>query len=95
MDFCTSVKELYGVGDKIEKYLHSAGLFTIKDLIYHLPRAYQNRADIRLASDESSHGTFHSYILTVASEPKAAMIRRGMNIMKVRAFDESGTVNIT
>ena len=95
MDFTTAVKELHGVGDKIEKYLHSGGLFTVKDLIYHLPRAYQNRADVRCVNDESSHNEFHSYILTIASEPKAAMIRRGMNIMKVRAFDESGTVNIT
>lgn len=95
MDFNSSVKELYGVGDKIEKYLHSGGLFTIKDLIYHLPRAYQNRADVRCASDEAAYGEFHSYILTIASEPKAAMIRRGMNIMKVRAFDETGVVQIT
>jgi RecG-like helicase len=46
MNFETPVKELYGVGEKTEKYLHSGGLFTVKDLIYHLPRAYQNRGDI-------------------------------------------------
>ena len=95
MDFNSSVKELYGVGDKIAKYLHSGGLFTVKDMLYHLPRAYQNRADIRCVDDELSYGEFHSYILTIAAEPKAAMIRRGMNIMKVRAFDETGVVHIT
>jgi len=95
MDFNTPVKELYGVGEKIEKYLHSGGLFTVKDLIYHLPRAYQNRGDIRSIDDISAYNEFHSYILTIASEPKVAMIRRGMNIMKLRAFDETGVVNIT
>ena len=95
MDFNTPVKELYGVGEKIEKYLHSGGLFTVKDLIYHLPRAYQNRGDIRSIDDISAYNEFHSYILTSASEPKVAMIRRGMNIMKLRAFDETGVVNIT
>ena len=95
MDFNTPVKELYGVGEKIEKYLHSGRLFTVKDLIYHLPRAYQNRGDIRSVDDISAYNEFHSYILTVASEPKVAMIRRGMNIMKLRAFDETGVVNIT
>ena len=95
MNLNTPVKELYGVGEKIEKYLHSAGLFTVKDLIYHLPRAYQNRGDVRTVDDASSYDSFHSYILTIAAEPKAAMIRRGMNIMKVRAFDETGVVHIT
>ncbi|MBO4983902.1 MAG: ATP-dependent DNA helicase RecG [Clostridia bacterium] len=95
MDFNTSVKELYGVGEKIEKYLHSGGLFTVKDLVYHFPRAYQNRGDVRYVDDISSYNSFHSYILTISSEPKTAMIRRGMNIMKLRAFDETGTVNIT
>ena len=95
MDFSTPVKELYGVGDKIEKYLHAGGLFSVKDLIYHLPRAYQNRGDIRAVNDVSSYNEFHSYALTIASEPKVAMIRRGMNIMKLRAFDETGIVHLT
>ena len=95
MDLTTPVKDLYGVGEKIEKYLHSGGLFTVKDLLYHLPRAYQNRGDIRSAQDESSHNEFHSYILTIANEPKVAMVRRGMNILKVRAFDETGVVHLT
>ena len=95
MDFNTPVKALYGVGEKIEKYLHSAGLFCVKDLIYHLPRAYQNRGDIRNVNDISSYNEFHSYILTIASEPKVAMIRRGMNIMKLRAFDDTGIVHLT
>lgn len=95
MDFSTPVKELYGVGEKIEKYLHAAGLYTVKDLIYHLPRAYQNRGDVRCVNDLSAYNEYHSYILTIASEPKVAMIKRGMNILKVRAFDDTGTVNIT
>ncbi len=95
MDYQTPVKKLYGVGDKIEKSLHSGGLFTVKDLLYRFPRAYQNRADVKLLADELSHGEYHSYILTIANEPRAAMIKRGMNLLKFRAFDESGTVNIT
>ena len=95
MDFSTPVKDLYGVGEKTEKYLHAGGIYNIKDLVYHFPRAYQNRGDIRYVSDSSAHNEFHSYVLTIASEPKMAMIRRGMNIMKLRAFDESGVVQIT
>lgn len=95
MELYTPVKKLYGVGEKLERTLHSGGLFTVDDMLHHLPRAYQNRADFRPLSDEGSYGEYHSYILTIANEPRAAMIRRGMNLLKFRAFDESGTVNIT
>ena len=95
MDYQTPVKKLYGVGDKIEKSLHSGGFFTVKDLLYHFPRAYQNRSDVRLLADEGAYGEYHSYVLTIANEPKATMIKRGMNLLKFRAFDESGSVNIT
>lgn len=95
MDFKTSVKKLYGVGDKLEKMLNNGGLFTVEDMLYHFPRAYQNRADTRMLSDEASYGELHSYILTIANEPRAAMIRRGMNLLKFKAFDESSSVNIT
>ena len=95
MDYQTPVKKLYGVGDKIEKSLHSGGFYTVEDLLYHFPRAYQNRADTRMLADESGYGEYHSYILTIANEPKTAMIKRGMNLLKFRAFDESGSVNIT
>ncbi len=95
MDFSTPVKALYGVGEKTEKYLHAGGIFNVRDLVYHLPRAYQNRGDIRSVNDPSAYNEFHSYILTVANEPRVAMIRRGMNIMKLRAFDETGVVHLT
>ncbi|MBP3495603.1 MAG: ATP-dependent DNA helicase RecG [Clostridia bacterium] len=95
MNLDTPVKELYGVGEKIEKYLRAGGLNTVGDLLYHFPRAYQNRADIRDLNDMSAYEEYHSYILTIASEPKVAMIRRGMNILKFRAFDDTGSVNVT
>ncbi len=95
MNLDTPVKELHGVGDKIEKYLRAGGIDTVGDLLYHFPRAYQNRADIRDLNDMSAYDEYHSYILTIASEPKVAMIRRGMNILKFRAFDDTGSVNIT
>ncbi len=91
----TSVRELNGVGDKTYKALSSNGILTIKDLLYYLPRAYQNRGDIKDVIDFSCYDEYHSYIMTVATEPKAAMVRRGMNILKFKATDNTGTVNIT
>ena len=95
MDLNTPVRELYGVGEKLEKMLINGGLYTVKDMLYRFPRAYQNRADVKELSDESAYGEYHSYILTIANEPRVSLIRRGMSLLKFKAFDESGTVNIT
>ena len=95
MNLDSSVRELYGVGEKLEKMLFSGGLYTVKDMLYRFPRAYQNRADVKELSDESAHGEYHSYVLTVANEPRVSLIRRGMSLLKFKAFDGSGTINIT
>ncbi len=89
------VRELYGVGEKLEKTLFSGGLYTVKDMLYRFPRAYQNRADVKELNDEGAHGEYHSFILTIANEPRVSLIRRGMSLLKFKAFDGSGTVNIT
>ena len=91
----TKIGKLYGVGPTYEKYFNKNGIFTVKDLLFYLPRAYQNRKDVCTIMDTPFDQMPHSYILTVASEPKVAMIRRGMNILKFRAFDETGSVTIT
>ena len=95
MNFDSPVRELYGVGEKLEKMLFSGGLYTVKDMLYRFPRAYQNRADVKELSDESAYGEYHSYVLTIANEPRVSLIRRGMSLLKFKAFDGSGTVNIT
>ncbi|MBO5287448.1 MAG: ATP-dependent DNA helicase RecG [Clostridia bacterium] len=95
MTLDTPIGALYGVGPKYEKYFSNNSLYTVRDLLYYFPRAYQNRADVCRLADGALYSEPHSYILTVASDAKVAMIRRGMNILKFKAFDESGTVNIT
>ncbi len=95
MTLDTPIGALYGVGPKYEKYFSNNDLYTVKDLLYYFPRAYQNRADIcTIATGALTDGP-HAYILTVSQDAKVAMIRRGMNILKFKAFDESGTVTIT
>lgn len=91
----TPIGELYGVGPKYEKYFSANSLYTVRDLLYYFPRAYQNRSDIHSVAMAGNDDLPHSYILTVASDAKTAMIRRGMNLLKFKAFDESGSVNIT
>ncbi len=97
MKLDTSLLELNGVGDKHFKHFTKNNLHTVKDLLYYLPRAYQNRGDVKLLYQEEFYDEYHSYILTVGSEPKSVGLNRGrgLNLLKFKAFDETGSVNIT
>jgi ATP-dependent DNA helicase RecG len=91
----THIGELNGVGEKHEKALTANGICTVKDLLYYLPRAYQNRSDVKSLNEEQYYNEYHSYILTISKEPSVAMIRRGMTLLKLQAIDDTGKVNIT
>ena len=91
----THIGELNGVGEKHEKALLANGICTVRDLLYYLPRAYQNRSDVKELNQEEYYNQYHSYILTVTKEPTVAMIRRGMTLLKFQAIDDTGKVNIT
>ena len=88
------VSSLKGVGRVREQAYAKAGVHTLLDLIYYFPRAYENRANIIPLSATAPEGKCAT-VLTVATEPKIANIKRGMSLLKFRAFDESGTCDIT
>lgn len=90
------VSALAGVseGGTRERQLRKLGIYTVGDLLYHFPRTYQDRGDVRRLSDDPD-GEAHSYILTVVTAPSVTTIRRGMTLVRFRASDESGTAEIT
>lgn len=90
----TPVSELNGVGKIRASQLLKLGISTVGDLIYFFPRAYEKRGDIRPLSEFDTERP-SAYLLTVSSEVKTANIRRGLTLSKFRAFDESGSVEIT
>ena len=83
------VSDLHGVGRVKAQAYASAGVHTLLDLLYFFPRAYENRANIVPLASTDPDGK-SATVLTVATEPKIANIRRGMSLLKFRAFDESG-----
>ncbi len=89
-----SVKALYGVGEARAGAYAKAGVSTAEDLLFYFPRAYENRGEIKLLAEAGEEGKT-AVILTVGAEPKISRIRRGMDILKFRAFDESGACQIT
>lgn len=88
------ISVLQGVGPARAKAYAKLGVNTVSDVLYHFPRAYENRGDIKLLSQCIS-GEKVALNLTVGTVPKKTMIRRGMTILKFTAFDESGTCEIT
>ena len=88
------VSNLHGVGRVKAQAYASAGVYTLLDLLYYFPRAYEDRANI-LPLSATYPDTKCATVLTVATEPKIANIRRGMSLLKFRAFDESGICDIT
>lgn len=90
----TPVTTLYGVGGVKAKAYAAAGVCSILDLLYFFPRAYEDRGNIKLLA-ETSPDYKSAVVLTVATEPKIANIKRGMSLLKFRAFDESGICDVT
>ena len=90
----TPVIELNGVGKTRAAQLGKLGIHTVGDLIYYFPRAYEKRGNMLPLSEYDSESP-NAYLLTVATEVKTAKIRQGLTLSKFRAFDESGSVDIT
>lgn len=90
----TPIGELNGIGKVRESQLKKLGISTAEDLIYLFPRAYEMRGNIRNLSDCDPDKPC-AFLLTVANEVKQSAIRRGLTISRFRAFDESGSVDVT
>ena len=90
----SSVGTLYGVGAAREKAYARLGIHTVGELLEHYPRAYENRGDVRLLCNAPEDGRC-AVVLTVATAPRLSMIRRGMTLLKFRAYDDSGSCEIT
>lgn len=88
------INVLQGVGPARAKAYSRLGVDTVSDLLYHFPRAYENRGDIKLL-DKCIPGDKAAVELVIGTVPKKTMIRRGMTILKFTAFDESGSCEIT
>ncbi len=95
------VSVMRGVGEARCASLASLGVLRVQDLLRHYPRGYQCRGEVRTVAEVTERiraggGDLPvSMILTVSAEPSFRVIRRGMSVLRFRAFDESGTCEIT
>ena len=90
----TDVRYLKGIGEKKAQLLNKLGVFSVRDLVSFFPRKYEDRSEfkpIALTAD----GETVCIRAMVAETPRLVNIRRGMDLTKLRAVDESGAVDIT
>ena len=89
-----SLRTLPGVGPARAGSLEKLGLKTVEDLLGYYPRSYEDR---RLAATIASAPADVPVCLTlmVAEEPRLSRIRKGLELVKVRLVDDTGSLTAT
>ncbi len=87
----TPIQYVKGVGPRLGALFASRGLATVRDLLHFFPRAYEDRSKI-LHVSELVEGETATVSVTVRSKRSIPVRARGMNILEVRASDETGTI---
>ena len=93
-DLNTDVRYIKGVGEAKAKALGKLGIATLGDLIGWFPRRYDDRREAKPIS-QLVPGETACVSAMIASEPRLAHIRKGMDLVKVRAVDETGVLDVT
>ena len=93
-DLHTDIRFLKGIGEKKALLFHKLGIFTLGDCLEYFPRDYEDRSHI-LPIREGPVGENCCVRALVGSDPTTRLIRRGLTVTKLRAFDESGSMELT
>ncbi len=89
-----SIRIFQGIGEKRFLAFHRLGIDTVFDLITYFPRRYEDRSIIKPISQVQDGETVCVETI-IASDPTLARIRRGLEIVKFRAVDDSGMIDIS
>ena len=90
----TDVRYIKGIGEKKALALNKLGVFSLFDLISFFPRRYEDRSTFKPIAMTMSDETVCIQAI-VADTPRLTRVRRGLDLVKFRAVDESGSVDIT
>ena len=90
----TPVSALRGIGPKKVEAFEKLGVRTLGDLIRLFPRRYEDRTRFTPIAAAMPDQPVCIRAM-VAQEPKLNRIRRGMEIVKLRAVDDSGAMDVS
>ncbi len=89
-----TIDTIRGIGPARAKALEKLGVATLRDLVSFFPRGYEDRRAMYAVKDLPV-GESACCRATIAAEPTAHRITGGRTIVRVRAFDETGTLDVT
>jgi len=88
------VRYLKGIGQQRANALAKLGIKTLRDLICFFPRTYEDRTKtVPIAALQSGESACVHAL--AATEPTLSRVRRGMELVKLRIADDSGSVDLT
>ena len=91
MDLASPVEEVKGIGPKTAEVLHKAGIFTLRDLVYHLPRDYE---DFQQAQNISDLKPGKVTVKAKVENIKLRRMRRNLNLVEATLRDKSGAIRV-
>ena len=85
---------LKGIGPSKAKQFENLNIFTLRDLICHFPRGYEDRTKI-IPIEKLEVDTPACFRAMVMNTPRTNHIRKGLDITKVQVADHSGRLTLT
>lgn len=93
-DLQTDIRYIKGVGEQRARSLARLGIATLGDLLNYFPRTYEDRTVTRplgeVLPEESA-----CVRAMVATEPRLTHVHRGMDLVKFRIVDDTGSAEVT
>ena len=93
-EFGTELRYVKGVGEARARAFGRLGVHGLAGLVSFFPRAYEDRTRlVRIA--ELADGDLVCVEAVVGTEPQLSRIRRGLDLLRFRAVDETGAMQLT
>ena len=85
---------LKGVGPTKAKLFANLNIFTLRDLICHFPRGYEDRTKL-ISIEKLEVDTPACFRAMVMNTPRTSHIRKGLDLTKVQVADHTARLNLT
>ena len=89
----TDIRYIKGIGETRAKALQKLGVTTLGDLLSYFPRRWEDRTLTRPIR-ELALGEYACVRAMLASDPTASRIAGGRTLVKIRAVDDSGALDV-
>ncbi len=94
MKLTDNIKFLKGIGESRAKLFAKLGIFTVEDLLFHLPRTLEDRSEIKMIS-ELVDGETVCVRGTIASGIKTYRARNRVSVTQTTASDGNSIIKLT